>query len=152
MSYQVPKEIWANLQSAQSLLDDADALPGALKHNATRYFFYIKAWELYRIADAKFSAWAQEKPLSPKVLKDHGYKLDGSPNVEYIVIIEHKPVITNHETGSEKSKLLQKLTYGEGTISRNALFARGWFFDDFHNDLIGKLKLLRVALESLEKM
>lgn len=152
MPYKVPKDIWSHLDSAQSLLDDAAALPGAFKHNATRYFLWVKAWELYHIANAKFHAWAQETPVDPKVMKDHVYKLNGSPEVQYIAIIDGKAVETMHNTGQEKSKLLQTLLFGTDEKSRQDVFMRGWHFDTFHRELVGKIQLLHVVLKGLEEI
>lgn len=152
MTHKVPKEIRANLESAQSLLDDACSMPGASRHDATRYFLYIKAWELWHTANAKFEAWAQSEQLDPKVLRDHGLKLDDSPEVGYMEMNKSgKLKIQVHVTGNEKSKLLQQLIFGEGAKSRIELFETGWDFDSFHNRLIDNMKWLQVTIEIVEK-
>jgi hypothetical protein len=152
MAYTIPKNVWSHLHSAQSLLDDAAALPPAFKHNATRYFLCIKGWELYRIANEKFSAWALRTTADPKLLRDHGYKLDGSPRVLNIVITDGKPVETSHETGEQKKELLQTLIYGSDDKSRQEIFMRGWHFDTFVRRLHGKIELLRITLRALEEI
>lgn len=151
MQYYIPKTIKSHLTSARSLVEDADSLDGDSRHNATRYFLYIKAWELFRIANDLFGEWAHTKVLDNKLLKDHSYKLDGSPNIEFIEIKEGRAIVTPHGSGDEKSRLLQSLLYGSDEKSRTEIFERGWFFDTFRNELIGKIKLLEVTLKGLEK-
>jgi hypothetical protein len=151
MRYKIPRDIWAALESAESWLNDAAALPPALKHNALRYFSYIKAWELYTIADEQFSAWANKRKTDPKLFRDHGFKLEGSPRVTNITIKEGKPIEVHHSTGDEKNQLLQTLIYGKDGVSRSKVFERGWFFDTFNNRLKGKIELLRVVMQSLER-
>jgi len=149
---EVPKDIKNHLASSPSLLDDARALPPAFKHNATRYFLYVKAWELYRIADEKFSSWALEIPIDPRVLRDHGYKLDGSPSIHYVEIENGRAVETTHGSGEEKNKLLQTLIYGTNNKSREEVFMRGWFFDTFLTGLVAKIRLLEVTIGAVEEL
>lgn len=146
----VPKAVWAPFNSAKSLYNDAAALPGGFRYNATRYLLYIKSWELYFIANASFSAWASNEAADPKTLKDHGYKLDNSPEVQYITIVDHKAVETPYKSGDQKKKLLNLLVFGDKDKSREEIFMRGWFFDDFARQL-KKLDLLGVALKAIDE-
>lgn len=150
--YKVPNGVVSHVKSAESSLLDANSLPGAFRHNAARYLLYIRAWELYFIANAKFSAWANNEELDPKTLKDHGYKLEKSPTVQYIEVIDRKAVITEYKSKDQKSTLVKLLTYGRDDKSRDEIFFRGWFFDEFHNALIGNINLLKAAIQTVESL
>lgn len=152
---QVPKPIRIYLESAKSALSDSDSLPGALKHNASRYFLLLTAWELAQIADEKFSAWARKSNVDPKLLRDHGYKLRKSPTLTYIEIVNGRPIETKYDSEDEKEKLrkLRKLLiYGREDTPRSDLFMRGWYFDTFRHRLIAKIGLLETTIKAIYEL
>ncbi len=149
---QVPESIRINLESAQSALIDADSLPGALQHNASRYFLLLSAWELAQITDEKLSTWISRNNVDPKLLKDHGYKLRKSPLLSYIKIVNGRPIVTEYASQDQKKELRKLLIYGQTNISRRGLFMRGWNFDTFRNRLIWKIEFLEVFIKAIEKL
>ena len=112
----------------------------------------LTGWELVQIAEEKFSAWAQQANVNPNLLKDHGYKLRKSPPLNYIKIIDGKPVETKYASEDEKKKLRKLLLYGQEGISRSEHFMRGWHFDTFRNRLIGKINLLKVLIKAMQEL
>ena len=149
---QIPKSVQVYLESASSALIDADSLPGALQHNASRYFLLLTAWELAQIADEKSSAWAFRAKVNPQLLRNHGYKLRESPAPTYIKIDNGKVIETKHVSEDQKNELRKLLIYGRDDISRRDLFMRGWYFDTFRNRLIGKIKLLKVMIKAMQEL
>lgn len=147
----VPKHIRAKLDSAWNALIDSDSLPGAFKHNASRYLLLIIAWELYQMAAEEFSAWANKVSPDRRLLRDHGYKLRKSPNTKYIKIVNGKAMETDHKTEDEKKKLRELLQYGTSAQSREELFIRGWHFDTFRNTLIGKIERLKGTFDAINQ-
>ena len=149
---QTPEPVQVYLESAKSALFDAVSLPGALWHNASRYFLLLTAWELTQIADEKLSAWLSKANIDPKLLKDHGYKLKKSPSLTYIKIVNGKPIETKYASEDQKKKLRELLIYGRDNISRRELFMRGWHFDTFRNRLIGKINLLKALIKAMQEL
>lgn len=147
----VPKPISVYLESAKSALYDSDSLPGALRHNATRYFLLHSAWELIQIADEKLSAWANKSNIDKRLLKDHGYKLRKSPLTTYIKIVNGRPEVTKYASEDEKKNLRKLLIYGRQDTSREELFMSGWHFDNFRNSLIGRISFLEVVIKAVER-
>lgn len=147
---QMPKSVQVYLESARSALIDADSLPGALQHNASRYLLLLTAWELAQIADETCSAWAFRANAHPLLLKDHGYKLRKSPTTTYIKIVQGKPIETKYASEDEKKKLRTLFLYGREDISRRELFMRGWHFDTFRNRLISKIEFLEIIVKAIE--
>lgn len=150
----VPNGVKAYLASSKSALKDSDAMNGAFTYNATRYFLLISAWELYELADAELEAWVWRNPLEKKIYKDHEAKLTKAPTIYHVVIKDRKAIETKHSTAEAKSKIRQWTIFGKDGQSREELFFRGWHFDTFRNDLIGRLNLLKATIkimESLEK-
>jgi len=148
---QIPKSIEIYLESAKSALIDADSLPGALQHNASRYFLLLTAWELAQIAGEELSAWARKTNARSKLLKDHGYKLRKSPLLTYIKIVNGKPLETKYASQDQKKELRKLLVYGRFDTSRRELFMHGWHFDRFRNMLIGKIEFLEILVKGIEK-
>ena len=147
---QIPKSIKVHLESAKSALIDADSLPGALQHNASRYFLLLSAWELAQITDEKFNSWVWKTHVNTRLLKDHGYKLRKSPVTTYIKIVKGKPIETKYASEDEKKKLRTLLVYGREDTSRRELFMRGWNFDTFRKRLISKINFLEITAKAIE--
>jgi hypothetical protein len=148
----VPNGVKAYLASSKSALEDSDTIGGAFKHNATRYFLLISAWELYELADAELEAWVWKNPSEKKIYKDHGAKLTKAPTIHHVLIKDRKPIETEHSTAEAKSKIRQWTIFGKDGQSRDELFFRGWDFDTFRNDLIGRLGLLDVTIKAMESL
>lgn len=149
---QMPKSVQMYLESARSALIDADSLPGALQHNASRYLLLLTAWELAQIADETCSAWAFRVNAHPRLLKDHGYKLRKSPTTTCIKIVQGKPIETEYASEDEKKKLRTLFLYGREDTSRREFFMRGWHFDTFRNRLISKINLLEVVIKAIQEL
>lgn len=149
---QMPESVQSHLESARSALIDADSLPGALQHNASRYFLLLTAWELVQIADEILSAWARRLKIDSRLLKDHGYKLRKSPSTTYIKIVNGKPLETEYVSEDQKKELRKLLLYGKADISRQELFMRGWHFDTFGRRLIGKIEFFKVTIKAIQEL
>lgn len=148
----VPNGVKAYLASSRSALEDSDALGGAYKHSATRYFLLITAWELYELADAELEAWVWKNPSEKKIFKDHAAKLTKAPTIHHVIIKDRRAVETYHSTAEAKSKIRQWALFGKDGKSRVEVFWRGWHFDTFRNTLIGNLGLLEVTIKAMESL
>lgn len=148
----LPTSVRAYLRSSRSALEDSAALPGAFKHNATRYRLLIDAWELLELADAELKQVIGSQPVAAKVYKDHAAKLHKAPDITHIVIVGGKPYITKYTTAKAKAKLRETLTYGKNDTSRDKLFERGWHFDAFARRVNSRLSLTEITVQAIEEL
>lgn len=148
----VPESIKSHLASSWSALEDSDTIGGAFKHNATRYFLLITAWELYELANAELSAWVWKRAQECKIYKDHASKLTKAPAIHHILIKDGKPIETSYATAEEISKIRQWTIFGKDGTSRIDVFFRGWHFDTFRNRLISRWKFLDITIKAIEEL
>jgi hypothetical protein len=147
----IPKKIKSNLNSAKSLINDSDSLPGAFKHNASRVFFLITAWELAQLADNELSDFVKTRKLNPKIYRDHKLKLIKAPTISHISRMSGKAKKIQY-LGKKLAEVRQWALFGKNSISREVLFMHHWFYDSFTRRIKSKIGFLDISIDAIEKL